>query len=118
MLARCAVSYFGLGTYCMMDVILDELQNGGIDIDMKTLSYHINHSLEEYKTLYEQMAIRVDADSFHEIFHGINVNSFGRAMAYLTLIYSSNIAEDKMREAVNLVVTVLKDMDLTAFKVE
>ena len=89
---------------------------------MKTLSYHINHSLEEYKTLYEQMAMRVDADSFHEIFDDINICvvrvSFGRAMAYLTLIYSSNIAEDKMRKAVNLVVAAMKDMDLTAFKVE
>ena len=40
-----------------MEVIFNELQNGDVDIDMSTLSYHIQQCLKQYKTMYEQMAI-------------------------------------------------------------
>ena len=40
-----------------MEVILNKLQNGHADVDMTTLSYHIQQCLEQYKAMYEQMAI-------------------------------------------------------------
>ena len=43
--------------HCTMEVIFNELQNGDVDIDMNTLSYHIQQCLKQYKTMYEQMAI-------------------------------------------------------------
>ena len=43
----------------------------------------------------------------------MNVNSFGRAMAYLTLIYLIDIPENVRCEAVRLVVPVLRNVDVT-----
>ena len=43
----------------------------------------------------------------------MNVNSFGQAMAYLTLVYLMNIPEDVKREAVRLVAPVLRNVGVT-----
>ena len=82
------------------------MQNGDVDIDMRTLSYHIQQCLEQYKTMYEKMAI-LPVDLV-ETFNEINVNNFGRAVAYLTLVYLKNIPENEIREAVHLVVPILR----------
>ena len=94
-----------------MDVILDELRKNNVGIDMTTLSYHIHQCLEQYKTMFEKMII-LPLD-LPEIFEEMDVNSFGRAMAYLTLVYLMNIPEDAKREAVRLVATVLRDVNVT-----
>ena len=101
-----------------MGVVLDELRKNDVDIDMTRVFYHIRHCLGQYKTMYEQMAIRVGPVDLPGIFNDMNVNNFGRAMAYLTLVYVLDIPENAMREAVRLVARILKDMDLTVFKVE
>ena len=84
-----------------MEVILNELQNGGVDIDMRTLSYHIQQCLQQYSTMYEQMAIL--PVNVLEIFEDMGVNNFGRAVAFLTYVYVLDIPENAMREAVRLV---------------
>ena len=94
-----------------MEVILDELQNGGVNIDMRTLSYHIQQCLKQYKTMYEQIAIL--PVSMIEIFEEMNVNNFGRAVAFLTYVYVLKDPKDVTRRAVRLVSMVLKDMDRT-----
>ena len=99
-----------------MEVILDELRKNGVDIDMTVLSNHIHQCLKQYKTMYEQMAIL--PVSVLEIFEEMNVNNFGRAVAFLTYVYVLKGSEDVTRCAVRLVVVVLKDMNLTTFKVE
>ena len=66
-----------------MEVTLDELRENGVDIDMAVLSNHIHQCLKQSKTMYEQMAIL--PVSVLEIFEEMNVNNFGRAMAFLTL---------------------------------
>ena len=99
-----------------MEVILDELRKNDVDIDMAVLSNHIHQCLEQYKTMYEQMAIL--PVSVLEIFEEMNVNNFGRAVAFLTYVYVLKGSEDVTRCAVRLVAVVLKDMDLTALKVE
>ena len=48
----------------------------------------------------------------------MNANKFSRAMAYLTLVYVMKGSENVTCEAVRLVATVLKDMDLTVFNLE
>ena len=48
----------------------------------------------------------------------MNVNNFGRAMAFLTHVYVLKGSEDVTRCAVRLVAVVLKDMNLAAFKAE
>ena len=101
-----------------MEVILDELRKNNVDIDMKTLYYHISYLLKQHETSYNQMAARINPDEISIVFAETEVNNFGRAMAYLTLVYVLDIPENAMREAVRLVATVLKDMDLSVFKVE
>ena len=71
----------------IMEVVLDELQKNNVYIDMTTVSYHMHQCLEQYKTMYEEMATRVEAVHLPDIFNDMNVNNFGRAMAYLTLVY-------------------------------
>ena len=46
-----------------------------------------------------------------EVIHEMNVNSLGRAMAYLTLIYRTShmMKEDTVRQAVRLVAPVIRN---------
>ena len=101
-----------------MEVVLDELRKNNVDIDMTTVSYHMHQCLEQYKTMYEEMATRVEPVDLPDIFNDMIVNNFGRAMAYLTLVYVLKGSENVTREAVRLVATVLKDIDLKPFKIE
>ena len=101
-----------------MELILDELQKNNVDIDMRTLSYHTSYLLKHHEMTYNAMVARVKPDELSTIFSEMNVNKFGRAMAFLTYVYVLKGSEDVTRCAVRLVAVVLKDMDLTAFKVE
>ena len=38
-----------------MEVILNELQKNGVDIDMRTLSYYVNFLLERHEAMYNQI---------------------------------------------------------------
>ena len=59
------------------------------------------------------MASRLSPEELLGVFNEMNVNSFGRAMAYLTLVYLMNIPEDTKRKAVRLVAPVLRDVNAT-----
>ena len=99
-----------------MDVILDELQRNSVDIDMKTLSYHITYCLEHHESTFRTMhASPLDLTM---IFHKINVNNFGRAISYLTFVYMMKQPEEVMRGAVQLRATALKTFDFREFKIE
>ena len=96
-----------------MEVIVNELRKNNADIDKKTLSHHINYVLDRHGKLYDEMAERLDSDELLNVFGEMNVNSSGRAMAYLTLVYLMDIPEDVKREAVCLVAPVLRDVGVT-----
>ena len=95
-----------------MEVILDELQKYTVDMNMKTLSYYINDLLQQHETLYKQFTERLKFDEVSVVFAETRVNNFGRAMAFLTLVYLMKAPEDVTREAVRLVATPLKNFDL------
>ncbi len=99
-----------------MEVILDELQKNNVDIDMGTLSYYMNYLLDKHESMYQSM-VPCSLD-FATIFYEINVVNFGRAIAYLTLVYLMKLPEDEIRSAVQLVVTPLRGFDLTEFKIK
>ena len=96
-----------------MEVIVDELQRNNIDIDIRTLSHYIKGILERHEALYGDIAARLNPEDLSNVFMEMGVNSFGRAMAYLTLVYLMDISEDARREAVRLSVTIMKDMNIT-----
>jgi hypothetical protein len=101
-----------------VEVILNELQKNGVDIDMRTLSHHINCLLERHEELYNQMILNVNPNEIHVVFNTINATNFGRAMAYLKLVYLIPPSEDTTRTAVRLVAAPLKSFDLRTFWIE
>ena len=99
-----------------MEVIQDELQKNGVYVDIETLTEHIEYILNNYRDAYSQGAnglnrFPLNVDMFQKVFKEINVNSLGRAMAYLTLVYrmSHMMKEDTVRQAVRLVAPVIRN---------
>ena len=99
-----------------MEVIQDELQKNGVNVNIETLTEHIEYILNNYRDAYSEGAnglnrFPLNVDMFQKVFHEINVNSLGRAMAYLTLVYrmSHMMKEDTVRQAVRLAVPVIRN---------
>ena len=92
-----------------MEIIADELRKNGVDVDVQVLSSHINYVLGVHEDMYNEMANCLNSDDLLNVFNEMNVNSVGRVVAYLALVYRMNISEDAVREAVRLVVPVLRD---------
>ena len=95
-----------------MEVIQDELQKNNVRIDIETLTEHIEYILNNYKDSYGHALDRLTREELLlDVFHEMNVNSLGRAMAYLTLVYrmSHIIKEDTVRQAVRLTVPVIRN---------
>ena len=100
-----------------MEVIADELQKNGVRIDIETLSEHIEHILGNYRDSYNEAVnalnrFPLNVDMFQKVFKEINVDSVGRAMAYLTLVYrTSHLSnEETVRQAIRLAVPVLRNV--------
>ena len=95
-----------------MEVIQDELQKNNVRIDIETLTEHMGYILENYRDSYSQSVERLTREELLlDVFHEMNVNSLGRAMAYLTLVYRTShmIKEDTVRQAVRLVAPVIRN---------
>ena len=95
-----------------MEVIQDELQKNNVRIDIETLTEHIEYILENYRDCYSQAVECLTREELLlDVFHEMNVNSLGRAMAYLTLVYRTShiIKEDTVRQAVRLVAPVIRN---------
>ena len=94
-----------------MEVIADELQKNGVNINVETLSEHIQYILDNYRDCFNDSVDRLTREELLlDVFHEMNVNNFGRAMAYLTLVYRmSHISkEDTVRQAVRLTAPVIR----------
>ena len=99
-----------------MEVIQDELQKNNVRIDIETLTEHIEYILNNYRDSFNKGAnglnrFPLNVDMFQKVFKEINVNSLGRAMAYLTLVYrvSHMMEEDTVRQAVRLAAPVIRN---------
>ena len=95
-----------------MDVIHDELKENNVRIDIETLTEHIEYILNNYKDSYKHALDQLTREKLLlDVFHEMNVNSLGRAMAYLTLVYrmSHMIKEDTVRQAVRLAAPVIRN---------
>ena len=99
-----------------MEVIQDELQKNGVVVDLETLSEHIEYILGNYRDYYNEAVnalnnFPLNIDMFQKVFKEINVDSTGRAVAYLTLVYRTNhlTNEETVRQAVRLAVPVLRN---------
>ena len=95
-----------------MEVIQDELQKNNVRIDIETLTEHIEYILNNYRDSYSQAVERLTREELLlDVFHEMDVNSLGRAMSYLTLVYRTShiIKEDTVRQAVRLVAPVIRN---------
>ena len=95
-----------------MEVIQDELQKNGVNVDIETLTEHIEYILNNYKDSYTHAVDRLTREELLlDVFHETDVNSLGRAMSYLTLIYrvSHMMEEDTVRQAVRLAAPVIRN---------
>ena len=96
-----------------MEVIVDELKKNGVNVDVETLSEHIQYILGNYRDCFNESVERLTREELLlDVFHEMNVNNFGRAMAYLTLVYRmSHISkEDTVRQAVRLAAPVIRNI--------
>ena len=74
-----------------MEVIVDELQKNNVRIVIETLTEHIEYILNNYRDSYTQAVDRLTREELLlDVFHEMDVNSLGRAMAYLTLVYRTS----------------------------
>ena len=95
-----------------MDVIVDELKKNNVNVDVETLTEHIQYILNNYRDCYNDSVERLTREELLlDVFHEMNVNTLGRAMAYLTLVYRTShiIKEDTVRQAVRLAAPVIRN---------
>ena len=97
----------------MMEVIVDELKKNDVNIDVETLSEHIQYILGNYRDCFNESVERLTREELLlDVFQEMNVNNLGRAMSYLTLVYrmSHIIKEDTVRQAVRLAAPVIRNI--------
>ena len=95
-----------------MEVIANELHMNGIYIDTETLSDYIEYIRTQYKDTYHDAVKHFTHEqTLLNVFHQMDVNNFGRAIAYLTLAYHMSylVHEDTVREATRLTVPILRN---------
>ena len=96
-----------------MEVIVDELSKNNVNIDVETLTEHIQYILDNYRDRFNESVERLTREELLlNVFHEMNVNSLGRTMAYLTLVYrlSPIIKEDTVRQAVRLAAPLIRNV--------
>ena len=96
-----------------MEVIVDELKKNDVNVDVETLSEHIEYILNNYRDCFNKSVERLTREELLlGVFHETNVNNLGRAMPYLTLVYrlSHIIKEDTVRQAVRLAAPVIRNV--------
>ena len=96
-----------------MEVIADELEKNGVNVDVETLSEHIQYILGNYRDCFNESVERLTREELLlDVFQEMNVNNFGRAMSYLTLVYrmSHICKEDTVRQAVRLAAPVIRNI--------
>ena len=98
-----------------MEVIEDELKKNGVPVDIETISEHINYILNNYRDTYNDsvnlLRLSSNEENVLDVFHQMDVNTPGRAVAYLTLVYrmSHILKEETVRKAARLAAPVLRN---------
>ena len=98
-----------------MEVIEDELKKNGVPVDIETISEHINYILSNYRDTYNDsvnlLRLSSNEENVLNVFHQMDVNTPGRAVAYLTLVYrmSHILKEETVRKAARLAAPVLRN---------
>ena len=97
-----------------MDIIWEELKRNNIDIDKDMLSFYISKCLDEQRGMYDSLNAQLSPKCFQPVFEEMNVNNFGRIIAYLAFVYrlTDSCDEETIQEAVRRNVEAFRLIDL------
>ena len=86
-----------------------ELQRNGVDMSEQIFRREMNKIINEHGQLYEELAERMGGeDDLMDVFHRMNINSFGRAIAFSALLYYKRRSGVDICRSIRLVSNVLK----------
>ena len=93
-----------------MEFILSELRGNGVVINEHVFKYQMNKIIENCGESYEELMSRVAAEEedLKDIFYATNINSDGRVMSFLALLYYKRQRGVDIGEPIRLLVNVLK----------
>ena len=67
-----------------MELIVRELKRNGVY--MGTIPRHVERMLKHHGNLIDQMANNINPYDMNEVFNMMEVNNFGRAIAFIALV--------------------------------
>ena len=70
-----------------MDYIVNELERNGADINKEVIKEQMNIIRKEYEPLYMEILNHVNPEDLINIFHTMDINTHGRVLSYLLLLY-------------------------------
>ena len=89
---------------------MKELRGNGIHINEEVFKTQMKKMIEENGEAYEEILNRLPAEkeNLTNIFHSMNVNSDGRILSFLTLLYYERQRGVNIRAPIRLVANVMK----------
>ena len=91
-----------------MEYIADKLKRNGVNINKEVFKEQMNRMKREYGPRYEEMLKCARPEDLVEIFHSMNINSDGRVLSYLLLLYYEKLNGVDITEPLGLVANVMK----------
>ena len=91
-----------------MEYIADELKRNGVNINKEVFKEQMSRMKKEYGARYEDMMKRAEPEDLTDIFHSMNMNSDGRILSYLLLLYYEKQRGVDIAEPLRLVANVMK----------
>ncbi len=103
---------------CVMDVIVDELCENGVNIDKTTLSYFINKTYYDYQNVYSSVLGKLSYEDLFTVWDKTHPETFGHVMAFLTTVHFQDLSDEQRRNVVRITVPILENVDLTEYRRE
>ena len=91
-----------------MDYIVIELERNGVDIDKEVIKEQMNIIRKEYEPLYMEMLNYINPEDLINIFHATDINTYGRVLTYLVLLYHERERGVDITEHLHLVALAMK----------
>ena len=91
-----------------MDYIVIELERNGVDIDKEVIKEQMNIIKKEYEPMYMEILNCINPEDLINIFHTMDINTHGRVLSYLVLLYYERERGVDITEHLHLVALAMK----------
>ena len=91
-----------------MEYIVNELERNGVDINKEVFKEQMNIIKKEFEPMYREILNRIKPEDLINIFYATNINSYGRALSYLVLLYYERECGVDITEHLRLVALAMK----------